>query len=233
VSKALLRFVDARTDYWIYMSRDGIPEIHDPNTLILHGHYVGWLATYERAPREIGLFLTFGHIRRYKGIEELARCFAAAALPGTHLLVAGKPQDGLVRAELEGIVLTAANVSLELRRLSNEELISRISSAELVLLCYRDMYNSGALLLALSAGRPAIVPRTATNEGLAEEVGEGWITMYEPPLTAEKLVDAIARARSGAQPVPPQLDLRDWRRLGAEIEGVYHAAIARRRNPTG
>lgn len=70
------------------------------------------------------------------------------------------------------------------RYVDDPTLAREVSSAELVVLPYRDMHNSGTLLLALSLARPVLVPRTPNNVAVAAEVGPGWIFMYDGELDA-------------------------------------------------
>ncbi len=129
------------------------------------------------------VLLCFGQIRAYKGIDIAVA--ALDALPGTRLIVAGRragrgpparpsaPADRVTRIE---------------RVLSQSELVNLIAASDAVLLPYRRVTGSAALLTALSLGRgvvttdlpyfrevlagsPAgVLARTPTPAGLAEAV---------------------------------------------------------------
>ena len=76
---------------------------------------------------------------------------------------------------------------------------ARSGEAQLVVLPYRQMLNSGALLLALSLARPVLAPWSGANAAIAEEVGEGWLTLYRGELDAATLAAALRR-QAGRDP---------------------------------
>ncbi len=55
------------------------------------------------------------------------------------------------------------------------DLVREISMSEMVVLPYRFMHNSGAVLLALSLDRPVLVPDNEVNRLLEIEVGSDWV----------------------------------------------------------
>jgi beta-1,4-mannosyltransferase len=86
------------------------------------------------------------------------------------------------------------------------------------------MHNSGALILALSLRRPALVPRTPTTEALSAEVGEGWIHLYDGDLNAADLAIAL---HAQAPTTPPDLTARDWFAIGEQHVRAYVTSMGR------
>ena len=103
--------------------------------------------------------LHFGLLRPYKNVPHLIATFAEAALPGATLLIAGKPFDDQVRDEVATAAADVAGVRLELRYIRPDEVQLFFLAADLVVLPYQRILNSGAALLALSFARPVLVPR--------------------------------------------------------------------------
>ena len=88
----------------------------------------------------------------------------------------------------------------------------------------------GALLVALSLGRPVLVPRSSTTEQIAAEVGARWVHLFDGPLTAAALLQAIAGAAVAQGAGEPDLRLRDWDSVGRQHADAYGKAIALRRS---
>jgi hypothetical protein len=86
------------------------------------------------------------------------------------------------------------------------------------------MHNSGAALLALSLGRPVLVPRNETNTRLAAEVGPAWVLMYEGEVTAEKLLRALADSARTPPAEHPDLSAREWENAGRRHLDAYRMA---------
>ena len=113
-----------------------------------------------------------------------------------------------------------------LRFVSDEELVDEITSSSLVVLPYREkMHNSGVVLVALSLGRPVLVPASPTNQALRDEVGEQWIIQYEGELTPEILTRALQDVASRSPEAEPALSDRDWKHVGE----LHHRAYVRAR----
>src|SRR4029453_18998182 len=110
----------------------------------------------------------------------------------------------------------------------------------------QDMHNSGALLLALSLGRPVLVPRSAVTSALAAEVGADWVRTYPADegtgegaargagLTPDDVREALKTVRERAATSRPDLSRRRWPRIAREHAEVYRRAVSRRRRrPSG
>ena len=105
-------------------------------------------------------FLFFGRVQEYKGVEDLLAAFAA--MPGdiaVHLTVAGQCDDTRLRSRLSTLARGAgACVVLRLKRIPDEEVARLLAAADVVVLPFRQVTTSGSAMLALSLGRPLIVP---------------------------------------------------------------------------
>jgi glycosyltransferase involved in cell wall biosynthesis len=112
-------------------------------------------------------FLFFGRVLEYKGVDDLLAAFVA--MPGdvaAHLTVAGQCDDPRLRSRLHALASKAgARVMLRLERVLEEEVAQLLAAADVVVLPFRQVTTSGSTMLALSHGRPLIVPGLA---GLAD-----------------------------------------------------------------
>lgn len=217
---------DRRTAAWIRLN-DHTPT--PPGALartVLHGDYTQWFAGVRRSEVVPGRMVHVGLIKPYKGAEELLSAFADLADPGAGLVVAGRPTTEALRQAVTTLAARDDRVDVELRHLDDDELVAWVTSAELVVLPYRSMHNSGAVLLALSLGRPVLVPGNEVNDDLAAEVGPAWVHRYTGPLTSDVLAQALADLRASPASGAPDLSARQWPALGLQHLELYEEALA-------
>jgi beta-1,4-mannosyltransferase len=223
---ALLRWCDRRTAYWIRLNPHTPLPRPAPVAVIPHGHYTDWYGGIPAGEPVPGRVLTFGLLRPFKGTDALVA--AVAGLPGEQLTlrVVGRPVVPEMRVLVEAAVAADPRVTAVLDYVEDTALAAEIAAAQLVVLPYRALHNSGALLLALSLGRPVLAPAAPSAVELAVEVGPGWLHLYEGELTAEVLGKALAATRDlpGA---PPDLRRREWPLIGRRHVEVYRDALVR------
>ncbi len=224
IERLLLRWLDALTTRRIRINAAETDA--DPATdTILHGHYRDWFAAREVPSSVSGRLLCFGLIRPYKGIETLIQAFNELPDASATLRIVGRPVGPAMRQVVEDACAADARTSARLEYVGDDVLAKEIGQAQCVVLPYRDMQNSGALLLALSLARPVLVPRSDANAALAAEVGEEWVRLYDGALDADTLgatLRALGEARSLSA---PDLSRRDWPRLGMQHHATYLAAL--------
>ena len=221
----VLDALDRRTDLFIKLNPTTPTPQGSEAVTIPHGHYRDRFAGTPVPESVPGRILHFGLIRRYKGVETLLSVFRSLDRPDLQLRIVGRPSGGL-RDVIEREQALDARITSCLRFVEDQVLVEEIGRAELVVLPYREMHNSGAILVALSLDRPVLVPHTPSNAALAEEVGPGWVYMYEGELRAETLADTIGAVRARAAGDIPRLDGRDWTSLGRQNYHAYLRAMA-------
>jgi beta-1,4-mannosyltransferase len=228
--RSLARF-DQAVDLYIRLNpTTELPTEADAVT-IPHGHYVDQFAVHPLPPSESGRILYFGIIRAYKGVDRLFDAFRQLDDDSLTLRVVGSPSVGQ-RAIVEGRCALDKRTSAWLRYVDDAELVDEIGRAELIVLPYREMHNSGSILVALSMARPVLVPSSPANDALSAEVGPGWIISYDGELSPRHIQDALEVVRTTAPEARPDLSRRDWRLLGEEHHAAYERAIRRVRKRT-
>jgi beta-1,4-mannosyltransferase len=200
---------------------------------IVHGHYRDWFAEHTEPATVAGRLAFVGQIRNYKGLPKLIEAFGqTAGLPGADgltLHVAGAPTARDLADQLRAQAAPDPRIRLRLDFLTDAELVREIGEAELVVLAYVEMHNSGGALAALSLGRPVLVPANEVNRRLAEEVGPGWVLCYDGLLRADHLLAALAELhaqgeRATRELSAPDLSARGWGRVGADHVAAFHRA---------
>ena len=230
-TRAVLRLCDRWTTWWIRLNDTTPTPPGEPATTILHGHYRNWFTDVPRADRVPGRVLHFGLVRRYKGVEQLLEAFRRLDAADVSLHVVGRAADAEMAAGVQTAAAVDARVSLQLEHVPDEVLAREVGECELVVLPYRAMHNSGAVLLALSLGRPVLVPSNPVTDALADEVGPDWVLRYDDTLDVDVLDGALRQAKvlSGEPHRQPDLRARDWEALGRQHAEVFRAASLRAR----
>jgi glycosyltransferase involved in cell wall biosynthesis len=194
-----------------------------PVFTIPHGHYRGAYPDAigkdeARAALDISadkfVALFFGQIRAYKGVPDLIRCFDDARLDNAGLLVAGKA-DAQSTQDIQNAAARASGVRLALGFVAWEEMQKYLRAADLVVLPYTEILNSGSAILALSFDRPILVPAQGALAELRDIVGSDWVRLYEGALSPDIVRDAVQWAK--ARPLDPgaraRLDALSWDRI--------------------
>ena len=139
--------------------------------VVPHGNFVGFYPPPSRSREEartaLGLppgaftFLIFGQVRRYKRIPEAIRAFRTLPDSDARLVVAGAANDRALRSELADAAGGDPRVLLRLERIPDDHVAELHKAADACVLPYRQVFSSGALLLALSSVSPRWCRRMA------------------------------------------------------------------------
>jgi beta-1,4-mannosyltransferase len=229
----LLRLCDRWTTYWISLNEFTRVPSAAPTVVIPHGHYQDWFADQPIPPTERGTLLYFGRIRRYKGAEELVAAFCGLDDPSLRLRVVGSPDASPVAELIEAVAQADGRITAVLRHVADPEAAMEFGRAELVVLPYREMHNSGAALLALSFRRPVLVPDNPITRALADEVGRDWVIRYGDSVDARALRSALEAVRTNPPAGRPDLSRRDWHHIGRAHADAFERAVERGRAGTG
>jgi beta-1,4-mannosyltransferase len=200
-----------------------------PGHIVPHGHYRdAYPCTVSREtarqrlslPPKATVLLHFGLMRPYKNVPHLIRAFRAMPAVSAVLLVVGKPYDAAIEREIRDAANGASNVRLDFRRVPPEEVQFFFAAADLVVLPYRRVMNSGAVMLALTFARPVLVPDLGAMRDQQATFGVDWVRLYPGDLTVGVLAEATEWARA---PRPQFIDLDDfgWRELALRTRTIY------------
>jgi glycosyltransferase involved in cell wall biosynthesis len=116
-------------------------------------------------------FLFFGMVSEYKGIDTLLDAFAALPPDAeAELMVVGECREPALEASLRDLARRSRHrVQLRLERVPEPEVSRLLEGADVMVLPYRQSSTSGSALLALTHGRPLIVPDLPGLAELPEE----------------------------------------------------------------
>lgn len=211
--------------------------------VIAHGNYVAGIPadiTREMARAHFGIaadkrvLLFFGQIKDVKGLEVLLEGFALALRKDArlHLLIGGrvwKTDFAKYQAVIDRHGF-APSCSLHLRYIPDDEVAYFYRCADLVVLPYLRIYQSGVVLLAMSYGSPVLVSDIAGMREAVEDERTGFVFRgRDPEHLAQRLGEifavsgrAEAIALAGLRKVTRH---NDWNRLGEQSLACYRRAL--------
>jgi glycosyltransferase involved in cell wall biosynthesis len=120
------------------------------------------------------VFLFFGRISPYKGIDELLRAFSKVVqnFPGIKLVIAGKGNYSYQVPE----ELTRSSSLITINRfIAESEIKSLFEQADVLVCPYRDATQSGVLMTAAAFNTPVIVSNVGALSEYIKEGGKGYV----------------------------------------------------------
>jgi len=169
-----------------------IPLINTPYTAMPTNANQALARQQLNLPMSVPIFLFFGAIRPYKGVDLLISAFneAQKSVPEMHLIIAGKPDTPEDRAMLEN-GRKSQNIHITSGFIPYEAMWQYYLAADIVVLPYRSITQSTALLSAMDFGKPVIVTNVG---GLAETIDDnGWVIL---PNDVDALANVLRKAAS-------------------------------------
>jgi len=192
--------------------------------------------------RELGLeagsptALFFGTLTKYKGVEYLIDAFAEVRrrIPKAQLIIAGFPNPEIdveeLRRRTAQLGISDA-VKFYLQYVPVEDVAGIFAAADVVVFPYLMIYQSGALQVAYSFGKPAVATDVG---GLSEAVIDGETGLLVPARDSGALAEAITalladpdRARRmGERARELSETVYSWDGVARQVHRVYADLVA-------
>jgi D-inositol-3-phosphate glycosyltransferase len=211
--------------------------------VIPHGNYLGVIGdcpSQESARARIGVpegarvLLFFGQIKEVKGLDLLLEALPGVlvACPDVVLLIAGKvwKEDfDSYQVQMERLGVKQSCVA-HIHYIHDDEVGDYYSAADLVVLPYRRIYQSGVLLMAMSFGKPVLASDLPGMKEVIDDGRSGFLFKAgDAQSLAERLIavlndhDGLRRvALAGEQKVREQYS---WERVGELTRACYEQAL--------
>lgn len=207
--------------------------------IIPHGHYLDFVAKGKAEFCNFGqkgmfegpTILFFGQIKEVKGLDLLLMAMPRIIqdFPGVKLVIAGKvwKTDFSRYQKIIDSLGISQSVVKEIRYIKDNEVSSFYNSADLVVLPYKKIYQSGVLLMAMSYEKPVVV---SDLEGMTEIVKDNYNGFVFKSNDSEDLAFTILRAlksdlkgivENGLDTVSKD---HAWSSIGFETSKVYRSA---------
>jgi glycosyltransferase involved in cell wall biosynthesis len=200
-------------------ARAAYPELAGlPAAVTPHGHYrddYDFSQSRAAARADLGvdqdatLIVSVGMIRAYKNVAGLVRMVVASDDDAVRLAVAGRAASTALAGEIRSAASSDPRVMLDFAFQSDGAVARWLRAADLVVLPYRAIQNSGSAILALSADRPVVVPSLGAMRELQDLVGTEWVRCYDGEFDATELARSIEWSHA-SRPERAPLDRLEW-----------------------
>lgn len=173
--------------------------------VVPHPHYRGCYpdsVTREQARTTLNLpgaarvLLFVGTIANYKNVPELIHAFHSLPGDNLRLVIAGQPRTALLWQQLKAAAQSDTRILLHAGHVKDVDLQTYLRAANLVVLPFQEILNSGSAVLGLTFDRPVLMPRLGAAEDLERLMGNAWVKLYEGRLGPEQLALALKQAES-------------------------------------
>jgi glycosyltransferase involved in cell wall biosynthesis len=222
------------TSTGLAMGLERFPRLKEvPSVVIPHGHYRAQYPEFTGDARAaLGIapnakvLLFFGAVRAYKNVDVLIRAFRGVKRDDAILYIAGNPNATQLTARIRKEAELDKRVTLKFEFIDEKDVAKYFSAADLVVLPYREVLNSGSALLALSCNRPVLVPDRGAMGELKSEFSETWVRTFPGEIdsaTLETAIDWASEPRAAICQMPAQFD---WLQIGHETAAFYRRVVA-------
>lgn len=211
-----------------------------------HGHYFSYPSGVTKAaarlelgiPDDAFVYLHFGNVRRYKGLDNLLAAFTKVRPNKKWLLVAGNYSAVTGKGALHDRLLIwwirkfSRRTSLHLRTVPSERVQIFMSACDCVVLAHNRGLNSGVAILGMTFGRPVIGPDIGC---IAAVLGEGDNVIYKAG-DVDSLVEAMERVTTLNSTIAGEANIKvaqswTWESIAQKILG--HAGVVRKMQRSG
>ncbi len=171
-------------------------------TILPHGSYLGvYPPGREREavraalglPADAFVFISFGHLRRYKDLDLLLGAFRAVEDPLAGLLVAGPAFDDATVEAVRQAAEGDPRIRPVLEFVPEEGFAELFNASDAAVVARSDGGTSGALVLALSLGLPVVA---SDSQAYAELLGDGRAGWLFETGSEDALAAALSTAAS-------------------------------------
>jgi glycosyltransferase involved in cell wall biosynthesis len=206
-----------------------------PGFVVAHGHYRGEYSPCSEPRPSLGIskdkkvILFFGQLRAYKNVTQLIDNFKAFKDENAMLIIAGRPTDTNLRAEVLRAARSDTRILMKLEHIVSEEASYYFGSADLVILPYKEILNSGTALLALSMNKPVLVPNRGALGELAKEIGGEWVRCYEGELTTQEIAKGLSWALQTRRSLEAPLEHLSWDCIAGQTLEAYQTVVRMKR----
>lgn len=170
-------------------------------SVIPHGNYLHCyknIVSKTEARKTLGfdtgdmVFLFIGGVRPYKGLLDLINAFKKLNDPQSKLLVAGQPINKKTADDFIVECSKDMNIRLVFEFIPANEIQFYMNAADIVVFPYRRILTSGAVILAISFGKPVIFPAIG---GISEMLDNKGSLLYDNS-DPNGLLEAMMRTRN-------------------------------------
>ena len=171
------------------------------------------------------IFLSFGAIRPYKGIDKLIKSFKTIEKKeNIKLLIVGKPVNDQIKTDIIKSSKAFNNIKLQLEFIQDDDIQIYFNASDIVIFSFRKILSSAGILLAMSFGKPIIGPRLGCIIDVLDENGAFLYNPRENRGLIMALKEAMENKDRFEEMGRYNLELArlyEWKKIGTETKKVY------------
>jgi beta-1,4-mannosyltransferase len=199
-------------------------------SVVPHGNYDGCYpiaegessALRERLgiPTDALCILFFGAVRRYKGVLALVQAMGKVQRQDVRIIIAGKPNEASLKAELENAAVADKRIVLALEFIPDEAVASFFSLAHAAVVPFERTLTSGSVVLAMTLGKATLLSHEAKVFDLADERTSWFFDSLDHLST---LIETMGRSELEARGRRARevADTLAWPGLASTLKRVY------------
>ncbi len=186
------------------------------------------------------VILSFGRIRKYKGIDILVSAYRQCkdSVPGLRLVVAGDVERSYMRelTQILSIGRDPLGIISILKHIPDEEVELLFKASDVVVLPYTEASQSGVLFLSYAYGRPVIVSDIGSFPGDVIDGKTGYTfragNADALSATIQRFFSHEAMRRPRTEDAIKEFARREysWRDIGARLSRIYGRLGAKQSN---
>ena len=207
--------------------------------IVPHGNYTPFITIQDDQPqsrKQLGIsndktvLLFFGMIKKAKGLEVLLHALKGVVKenPDVLLLIAGKSMENNFTTYQR--IIDKNNLSnyclLHTKFIPNSDVEHYYCAADLVVLPYKKIYQSGVLMMALSYGKPTLVSDLPALKEVVTDMQTAFLFESENPISLTEKLNLILLdsdkleqvRRNGAELINTKYD---WNEIGKQTKLAY------------
>ncbi len=205
-------------------------------TVIPIGHLIGIYdnsVSRDEARMRLGfnsgdrIFLSLGHVRPYKGLQECVALFKIMEDPSARLLIVGKPITDAFAQELQRDCAPDPRIRCVLTFVPDNDLQLYLNAADVMILPFQRIFTSASLILAMSFSRAIVAPKTGA---IPDYVDASGAILYDPE-ASDGLPNAMRAAMERFDELPSmgranfeRAKLLDWDSIGVKTAAIYNGS---------
>jgi D-inositol-3-phosphate glycosyltransferase len=208
-------------------------DVSVPKIIIPHGNYLPFIdevSDLKTEKSEKFTLLFFGQIKKIKGLDVLLHALKFVKERGcqVELIIAGKAW----KSDLNYYINLIKDLNLEdvvttdFRYIPDEEVAGFYTKADLVVLPYRQIYQSGVLLLTLSYGKPVLCSDLEPFKEIIIDNSTGFLFESGNPRDLAEKIENIILDKNCLSKVASATNLMirdkfDWIKIGSLTKEFY------------
>lgn len=202
--------------------------------VIPHGNYLPFITPKPQQKSDRLELLFFGQIKEVKGLNILLEAMQKVTQeePTIHLTIAGRPwktDKSSYEQKIQDLGLESS-VTTNFSYIPNEEVSEYFAKADVVVLPYKRIYQSGVLLLSMSYGVPCLASDLPPFEEIIQEGHNGFTFASESVDSLSEKILEIARKKDELPTIAANsrqlLDTTyDWNNIGKRVFELYTSMI--------